>query len=161
MNILPFIENKIINNCPELDPALSLWRFKNEKIVFTNGCFDIVHRGHVEYLIKAAALGTKLIIGLNSDTSVKKLKSVNRPINDEQSRALLLASFIFVDKVILFETDTPIDLIRHIQPDILVKGGDYKPENIIGYDIVKAKGGDVVAIDFIDGFSSTAILDKI
>ena len=137
-----------------------MWKFKNDKIVFTNGCFDILHKGHIEYLAKARSLGTKLIIGLNTDASVKRLKGDSRPVNDEKARALLLASLIFVDEVILFDTDTPRDLIEFIQPDVLVKGGDYKPEDIVGYNIVKNKGGEVVTIDFIEGYSTTSTIEK-
>lgn len=161
MDYLSLAQNKIIKNKEELYNTLSQWQFKNEKIVFTNGCFDILHRGHVEYLAQAAALGTKLIIGLNTDDSVRRLKGTNRPINDEYARALVLSSFMFVNKVVYFDEDTPIELIRYIQPDILVKGSDYKPENIVGYDIVKSKGGEIVTIDFVNGFSSTSILNKI
>lgn len=161
MDYLSFIENKIVTEKETLKNTLSQWQFKEEKIVFTNGCFDIVHRGHIEYLAKAASLGTKLIIGLNSDSSVCKLKGPGRPVNDEHARALLLSSLLFVDKVCLFNEDTPLELIRYIQPDILVKGSDYKPENIVGYDIVKNKGGEIITIDFVQGYSSTSILAKI
>lgn len=140
---------------------MSQWRFKSEKIVFTNGCFDILHRGHVEYLTKAAALGSKLVIGLNTDASVKRLKGESRPINDQEARAIILSSLIFTDRIIFFEEDTPLELIRYIQPDILVKGSDYKPEDIVGYDIVKAKGGEVITIDLTEGFSTTAILERV
>ena len=109
---------------------------------------------------KAASLGTKLVIGLNTDASVKRLKGDSRPINDENARALLLASLVFVDKVILFDTDTPRDLIDFVQPDVLVKGGDYKPEEIVGYDIVKAKGGEIVTLDFVEGYSTTSLIEK-
>lgn len=141
--------------------TLGLWNFKNETIVFTNGCFDIVHQGHINYLSKAKELGTKLVIGLNTDFSVKRIKGSERPINNEDSRALLLAAFEFSDAIILFNEDTPYELIKYIQPDILVKGNDYKPEDIIGYDIIKNKGGEVKTLDFIDGFSSSSIIDKI
>lgn len=161
MDYLTFIKEKISTDKRELDTILSMWRFKEEKIVFTNGCFDIVHKGHIEYLAKAAALGTKLVIGLNSDASVKRLKGESRPVNDEQARALLLSSLIFVDKVILFEEDTPYELIKFIQPDILVKGNDYKPENIVGYDIVKGKGGEIITVELTVGFSTTSILNKL
>ena len=161
MDYLPYIKNKIARTQEEASRTLSLWRFKDEKIVFTNGCFDILHRGHIEYLAQAANLGTKLIIGLNSDASVKRLKGENRPVNDENARALALASLIFVDEVILFDTDTPYDLIDYVQPDVLVKGGDYNPEEIVGYDIVKAKNGKIVTIDFVEGYSTTSILNKI
>lgn len=161
MDYQSFIGNKIIRKKEDLECTLSQWRFKSEKIVFTNGCFDILHRGHVEYLTKAAALGSKLVIGLNTDASVKRLKGESRPINDQEARAIILSSLIFTDRIIFFEEDTPLELIRYIQPDILVKGSDYKPEDIVGYDIVKAKGGDVVTIDLTEGFSTTAILERV
>ena len=161
MDYLPYIKNKIARTQEEASRTLSLWRFKDEKIVFTNGCFDILHRGHIEYLAQAANLGTKLIIGLNSDASVKRLKGENRPVNDENARALALASLIFVDEVILFDSDTPYDLIDYVQPDVFVKGGDYNPEEIVGYDIVKAKNGKIITIDFVEGYSTTSILNKI
>lgn len=161
MDYQSFIGNKIIRKKEELECTLSQWRFKSEKIVFTNGCFDILHRGHVEYLTKAAALGTKLVIGLNTDASVKRLKGESRPINDQEARAIILSSLIFTDRIIFFEEDTPLELIRYIQPDILVKGSDYKPEDIVGYDIVKAKGGEVITIDLTEGFSTTAILERV
>lgn len=161
MDYQSFIENKIIRKKEELECTLSQWRFKSEKIVFTNGCFDILHRGHVEYLTKAAALGSKLVIGLNTDASVKRLKGESRPINDQEARAIILSSLIFTDRIIFFEEDTPLELIRYIQPDILVKGSDYKPEDIVGYDIVKAKGGEVITIDLTEGFSTTAILERV
>ena len=160
MDFLPYIEKKIAYTVEEASNTISMWRFKNDKIVFTNGCFDILHKGHIEYLAKAASLGTKLIIGLNTDNSVKRLKGASRPVNDEKARALLLASLVFVDEVILFDTDTPYDLINKIQPDVLVKGGDYKPEDIVGYDIVKAKGGEVVTLDFIKGYSTTSVIER-
>ena len=139
--------------------VLKLW--KNEKVVFTNGCFDIIHRGHVDYLSKAADLGTKLIIGVNNDASTNRLKGPNRPIQDEYTRQFILAAFEFVDAVILFDEPTPYELIKFIQPDVLVKGSDYKPEDIVGYDIVKAKNGEIITIDFIPGFSTSLIEKKI
>lgn len=161
MNYLSFIENKIVREKEQLTNILNQWRFKDEKIIFTNGCFDILHRGHVEYLAQAASLGTKLIIGLNTDSSVRRLKGENRPVNDQEARAILLASLIFTDKIVFFGEDTPLDLIRFIQPDILVKGSDYKPEDIVGYDIIKAKGGQIITIDLTMGYSTTSILKKI
>ena len=125
MNYLSFIENKIVREKETLIHTLSQWRFKEEKIVFTNGCFDILHRGHIEYLAQAAGLGQKLVIGLNTDASVKRLKGDKRPVNNQEARALLLASLLFTDKIIFFDEDTPLELIRFIQPDILVKGSDY------------------------------------
>jgi len=161
MKQLEYINNKIIKDWSSIKPTLSLWNFQNEKIVFTNGCFDIIHQGHLDYLSKAKDLGTKLVVGLNTDNSVKRLKGAERPINNEYSRALLLAAFEFTDMIILFEEDTPYELIKSVQPDILVKGNDYKPEDIVGYDILKAKGGEIKTLDFIDGFSSTSIIEKI
>jgi D-glycero-beta-D-manno-heptose 1-phosphate adenylyltransferase len=161
MEYLNFIQSKILMDRTDLESALAVWRFKNQKIVFTNGCFDIIHRGHVEYLAKAASQGDQLVIGLNTDASVKRLKGMTRPVQDETSRALVLASFSFVSKVVLFDEDTPYELIKLIQPDILVKGGDYKAEDIVGYDIVKNKGGEIVTIDLVEGISTTSIIDRI
>ncbi len=163
MEKLEIIKSKIYKNysVPEFSRMLSFLNFKNQKIVFTNGCFDIIHRGHIEYLTKAAEFGDFFIIGLNTDSSVNKLKGNNRPIQDEESRALILASFQFVNAVVLFSEDTPYNLIKTIQPDVLVKGSDYTIENIVGNDIVIAKGGEVKTIDFVEGFSTTSILSKI
>ncbi|HRH03835.1 MAG TPA: D-glycero-beta-D-manno-heptose 1-phosphate adenylyltransferase [Bacteroidia bacterium] len=137
-------------------------RFKNEKLVFTNGCFDLLHQGHIDYLAKAADLGTKLIVGVNSDNSVKRLgKGSSRPIQNEQSRALLLAALHFTSAITVFDEDTPYQLIELVKPNVLVKGADWKVEKIVGYDLVKANGGEVVTIEFLPGFSTTAIEDKI
>ncbi len=160
MDHLSFIQSKILMDRTELEFSLAIWRFKGQKLVFTNGCFDIIHRGHVEYLAKAASLGNQLIIGVNTDASVKRLKGSARPVQDETTRTLVLASFGFVSKVVLFDEDTPFDLINLIQPDILVKGGDYKPEDIVGYDIVKGKGGEIVTIDLVEGHSTTSIINR-
>ncbi|MFW5819876.1 MAG: D-glycero-beta-D-manno-heptose 1-phosphate adenylyltransferase [Bacteroidota bacterium] len=130
------------------------------KMIFTNGCFDIIHYGHVNYLSKAAELGDYLVVGLNSDHSVRQLKGQNRPIQDEKSRASILASFFFVDYVIIFNEETPYELIKLLQPEILVKGGDYKAEEIVGHDIISSWGGEVKIIDFVKGYSSTSILNK-
>ncbi|HEY4784404.1 MAG TPA: D-glycero-beta-D-manno-heptose 1-phosphate adenylyltransferase [Bacteroidales bacterium] len=161
MDHLNFIQSKILLDRSELENMLAVWRFKDQKVVFTNGCFDIIHRGHVEYLAQAASLGNQLIIGLNTDASVKRLKGASRPVQDENTRALVLASFSFVSKVILFDEDTPYELIQLIQPDILVKGGDYKPEDIVGHDIVTSNGGEVVTIDLVEGHSTSSIIRKI
>ena len=161
MDYQSFIQSKIVRQKENLNYTLNQWRFKKKKIVFTNGCFDILHRGHVEYLAKAAELGDKLIIGLNTDSSVRRLKGENRPVNNEEARAILLSSLIFTDKIILFEEDTPLQLINFIQPDVLVKGSDYQPEELAGYDIVKTKGGEVITIELTKGFSTTSILKKI
>lgn len=154
------IQKKILKQ-PELDRILAYWRFKDYKIVFTNGCFDIIHLGHVDYLAKAAMLGHKLLIGLNTDQSTRRLKGPSRPINDETSRASILAAFGFVDAVVLFDEETPYNLIKTVQPDILVKGADYKPEDIVGYDIVMAKGGRVETLEYLPGYSTTLIESKI
>lgn len=160
MNYYDNIRSKILD-----DKGLELWledcRRSGKKIVFSNGCFDILHRGHVEYLSKAAAKGDVLIIGLNTDASVKRLKGPTRPVNDENARAFVLAALEFVSAVTLFDEDTPYQLINKVQPDVLVKGSDYKPENIVGYDIVMAKGGRVETIDLVEGFSTTKTIEKI
>lgn len=159
MKHLEKIYDKIIDD-NSLEERLKLWRKEGKTIVFSNGCFDILHRGHVEYLSKAADLGDKLIIGLNTDNSVKRLKGPSRPVNDEKARAVVLAGLEFVDAVMFFEEDTPYNLIKSVQPDVLVKGNDYKAEDIVGYDIVTAKGGKVETIELVDGFSTTKILEK-
>ncbi|MBQ0130520.1 MAG: D-glycero-beta-D-manno-heptose 1-phosphate adenylyltransferase [bacterium] len=160
MQTLTTIKNKLLSR-EALKTKLAEWRSAGETIVFTNGCFDILHRGHVEYLAQAADLGDKLIIGLNTDASVKRLKGESRPVNDEKSRALLLSALQFVDAVVFFDEDTPYELIKQVQPDILVKGNDYKPEEIVGYDIVTAKGGKVLTIDLVEGFSTTNIIKRL
>ena len=160
MSELHKINDKIIS-LEELKARIESWKANGEKIVFTNGCFDILHRGHVEVLVKTADLGDKLIIGLNSDSSIKKLKKENRPIVDEKSRALLLAAFSFVDAIVLFSEQTPINLIAEIKPDILAKGGDYEIQEIVGHNIVQGNGGEVITIPLTEGFSSTNIIDKI
>lgn len=166
---LEIIKSKIYT--PEkLLKQLSVWRFHQDKIVFTNGCFDIIHRGHIDYLAKASDLGKVLIIGINSDASVKLLnKGSQRPLQDELSRAMIIASLHFVNAVVLFDEETPQDLIRLLQPDVLVKGADYdvdetNPKNkkyIVGSDSVKASGGAVKTIEYLEGFSTTAIENRI
>ncbi|MCK4637977.1 MAG: D-glycero-beta-D-manno-heptose 1-phosphate adenylyltransferase [Bacteroidales bacterium] len=160
MSKLEIIKSKIFSK-ESLKYQLAIWRFLSKKIVFTNGCFDILHLGHIDYLSKAAEFGNVLIVGLNSDDSVRTIKGINRPINDENSRAMILAFLSFVSAVILFDEDTPYNLIKFVQPDVLIKGSDYKPEDIVGYDIVKAKGGEIKTIDFLPGYSTTSIIDKI
>jgi rfaE bifunctional protein nucleotidyltransferase chain/domain len=137
------------------------WKKKNKKIVFTNGCFDIIHSGHIKYLFEAKKLGEKLIIGLNSDNSVRKLKGESRPVNSQESRAEVLAFMGDVDMVIVFDQDTPIELIKSILPDVLVKGGDWKINQIVGSDIVLNNNGLVKSLSFIEGFSTTSIIEKI
>ena len=160
MEKLMVSRNKIVEG-DKLLRLLALWRFRNEKIVFTNGCFDVLHPGHIEYLSKARDLGTKLLIGLNTDDSVKRLKGNNRPIINEDYRALMLASLHFVDAVVLFDQDTPLELIKLVQPDVLIKGADYKPEDIVGYEVVAAKGGVIETINLVDGFSTTLLINKL
>lgn len=146
---------------PGFQEKLTGWRREGRKLVFTNGCFDLLHPGHVDYLARAAGLGDLLVVGLNTDDSVRRLKGEGRPVNDQHARAIMLAALDFVDAVVLFGEDTPISLIRAILPNVLVKGGDYKEEDIVGSDIVKAKNGKVVVMDFLEGYSTSAIIQKI
>lgn len=136
------------------------WRLSGKKIVFTNGVFDILHQGHIFSLSQAAAEGHYLIVGLNADQSVKRLKGESRPVNDERSRALVLASLVMVDAVVLFEEDTPLELIKAIMPDVIVKGGDYTVEQVAGAKEVIANGGRVVINPVLEGFSTTSIIEK-
>lgn len=161
MNYQQKIQQKIINTEEQLNALLVDWVAHGYKIVFTNGCFDLLHRGHVDYLSKARDLGDKLFLGLNTDASVSALKGEHRPIQDEQSRMQIMASLDFVDAVMLFNEETPYELIQKVQPDVLVKGADYTPENIVGYDIVTAKGGEVKTLDFLPGYSTSSIEKKI
>ena len=140
---------------------ITSWKQNGEKIVFTNGCFDILHSGHIQYLYEASTLGDKLVVGLNSDESVKRLKGENRPVKSQQCRADILAALEFVDMVVVFEEDTPEKLIRDILPDVLVKGGDWEISAIVGSDIVLANGGTVKSLDYLKGYSSTAIIERI
>jgi len=160
MDKLAVIQYKILD-IEQLERKLAYWNFKNQKIVFTNGCFDILHRGHIEYLAQASNLGDILIIGVNTDDSVKSLKGDSRPVQDQYARALVLASLHFVTAVVYFNEDTPYELIKKIQPDVLIKGSDYKVEDIVGNDIVMQKGGEVKTIDFIAGYSTSSIIEKL
>lgn len=161
MKKLDYIHTKILSGA-DLERQLAIWRFKSKKIVFTNGCFDLLHLGHIDYLSKAKDKGDLLIVGVNTNDSVKRLnKGGARPITDEHARASIIAALLFVDAVVLFDEDTPYELIRRVQPDILVKGSDYQARDIVGYDIVMAKGGRVETIDFLEGYSTTAIEEKI
>ena len=153
------IPNKIFND-HGLQQQLKRWRLQNKKIVFTNGVFDILHEGHIASLSDAALFGDVLIIGLNADESVKRLKGENRPVNNEASRALLLASLVMTDAIILFTEDTPLNLISSILPDVLVKGGDYTVEQIAGAKEVLANGGEVKIVPLVEGFSTTGIIEK-
>jgi D-beta-D-heptose 7-phosphate kinase/D-beta-D-heptose 1-phosphate adenosyltransferase len=148
----------------ELDKALELVREVKKlgrRIVFTNGCFDLIHKGHISYLEKSRLLGDFLVVGLNSDASVKRLKGASRPVKDLESRKAVLAGLAAVDMVVVFEEDTPENLIAQLMPDVLVKGGDYKKEEIVGADLVMQNGGRVEIIDFVEGYSSSAIIQKL
>jgi rfaE bifunctional protein nucleotidyltransferase chain/domain len=160
MQTLEFIHSKLFSREMILRQCF-VWRLQSKKIIFTNGCFDILHLGHIEYLAKSKDLGGKLIVGLNSDASVRKIKGPGRPVLDERSRAMVLASLSFVDGIVFFDEETPYDLIRQIGPDILVKGKDYSPEEIVGHDIIKANGGKIVTIELTPGYSTTSVEKKI
>jgi len=160
MDTFDLINEKIVKRNAITSYVLD-WRKNKNSIVFTNGCFDVLHYGHINYLAQAKDLGHKLIIGLNSDESVTRLKGEGRPVNNVQARATLLAALSIVDAVVVFEEDTPESLIKQIIPDVLVKGGDYKYEDIVGADYVSANGGLVEVIKFVDGYSSTEILKKL
>lgn len=137
------------------------WQNLGLNVVFTNGCFDLLHVGHIAYLEEAASCGDKLVVGLNADASISRLKGTHRPINDERSRSAILAALAMVDLVVVFGEDTPLELITLLRPDVLVKGGDYRPETIVGADIVWAHGGDVLSLSFVDGYSTSALERKI
>jgi len=160
MSTFSLIEAKIQSN-EQIVASLAQWRKVGDKIVFTNGCFDILHFGHLHYLADARELGERLVIGLNSEASVRRLKGPTRPINDELTRTHLLAALEVVDAVVIFDEDTPIELIKIVQPDILVKGGDWKPEQIVGSELVLSSGGQVLSLPFVDGYSTTNIEQKI
>ncbi|MEI7965067.1 MAG: D-glycero-beta-D-manno-heptose 1-phosphate adenylyltransferase [Chitinophagaceae bacterium] len=159
MKSVKSIPDKILSE-QELQQQLKRWRLQNKTIVFTNGVFDILHEGHIASLSEAASFGHILIVGLNADASVKRLKGDNRPVNKEQARALLLASLLPTDAIVIFDTDTPLDLIISIMPDVLVKGGDYTLEQIVGAKEVLANGGEVKIVPLIEGVSTTAIIEK-
>lgn len=160
MNTFQNIEKKIATRS-EAKNIVSNWKADGKKIVFTNGCFDLLHLGHLDYLAKAKDLGSKLVLGLNSSASVMRLKGPTRPINSDDSRSKMLASLEFIDLVVLFEEDTPLDLISIIQPDVLVKGGDYTKETIVGASEVENAGGRVEVIAFLPGFSTSSLVTKI
>lgn len=145
----------------EAKKKVAEWKGKGQRVVFTNGCFDILHLGHIDYLEKAKNLGDRLIIGLNSDQSVGLFKGPERPIQDQQSRARILAALQFTDLIVFFDEDTPLTLISELLPDVLVKGSDYLAENIVGAEVVKNNGGVVKTIDFVPGYSTTRIVEKI
>lgn len=155
------IYSKIFDDYQAFEPLLKEWKAGKERIVFTNGCFDIIHHGHVDSLTRAAHMGTKLIVGLNSDSSVELLKGKGRPIFDERSRATILAAFGFVDAVVIFPEETPAMLIAHIIPDVLVKGKQYAIHEIAGHDTVLENGGEVETLELIAGISTSDIIQKI
>jgi len=153
--------NPKICDIEELKRRLAQWRVKSDRIVFTNGCFDILHVGHLHTLKESIQLGDKLIVGLNSDASVSRLKGKERPVVNQLDRSEMLAALEMVDAVIIFEDDTPEELIQMIKPDVLCKGGDWSIENIVGGDFVKSYGGQVVSIPFVQGYSSSSLINKI
>ena len=161
MNYIDIIKEKIFPDYISFSEVLNRWRSSGDKVIFTNGCFDLVHRGHIDSLAKAANLGDRLIVGLNSDDSVARLKGIGRPLIDEESRAFLLASIFFVDAVVIFTEDTPEGLISDVLPDVLVKGSDYAIHEIAGHEVVLANGGKVVTIDIVPGYSTSDILERI
>lgn len=154
------IQNKI-STLPELQRRISQWRVLNKKIAFTNGCFDILHAGHIASLTEAARQADYLVVAINADISIKGLKGENRPVNDENSRALVIAALVMVDAVIIFSEPTPRELIVEIRPDVLIKGGDYKVEDIAGAKEVIAWGGKVVLNPIVEGYSTTSIINKL
>ncbi len=165
---LEFVKSKIIT-ADDATRRVAMYHLKNEKVVFTNGCFDILHLGHITYLAEAAALGNRLIVGINDDDSVRGLnKAPNRPINNEEARMNVIAALGFVDAVVLFKENTPFELIQQLLPDVLVKGGDYdaNEENsnskkyIVGSDLIRKNGGEVVTINLVEGYSTTNIINK-
>ena len=166
---IQYIQNKLATTT-EAVQRIAKWKLKNDKVVFTNGCFDILHKGHVTYLSKAADLGNKLVVAINTDASVKRLgKGDDRPVNPEEARAFVLSALGFIDMVVLFDNDTPLELIQELKPDVLVKGADYDPNEtdstskkyIVGSDLVRSYGGSVEAISLVDGFSTTGIIQKL
>ena len=154
----PNIEQKIVGRDFFKENALKLHQ---QKVVFTNGCFDVLHFGHVHYLLEARKLGDILVVGLNSDDSVRRLKGPARPINGEKERAFVLAALNCVDYIVIFEEDTPENLIKVVQPDVLVKGGDYTIDNIVGADFVMQNGGTVTTLSFVEGYSSTHVIEQL
>lgn len=160
MKQVTLLQSKIFS-FSELKAQTEKWRDDKETIVFTNGCFDLLHLGHIDYLAKTRNLGTRLVVGLNTDRSVQELKGPSRPVKDELSRSHILAAMSFIDAVILFDEETPIKLISMVNPDVLVKGGDYAIKDIVGHELVQKNGGKVCTIPFVKGYSSTKLIDKI
>lgn len=160
MHKLQWIQNKI-HSRESMKQLCNVWRASGHKIVFTNGCFDILHHGHLDLLANAADKGNKLVLALNTDASVKRLKGPERPVTHEQDRAFQAASLLCVDAVCLFDEDTPAEIINELRPDVLVKGGDYTIDQIVGADLVMANGGSVEIIPFVQGYSTTSIISRI
>lgn len=159
MKLHPYISHKILD-VETLRQRIQHWRAVGNKIVFTNGCFDILHLGHVELLAQCRTYGDYVILGLNSDASVKRLKGETRPINDQIARAAVLAALSFVDAVVIFDEDTPLELIKIIQPDVLVKGGDYEADKVVGADVIRQRGGEVRIVPIVKGYSTTDLISK-
>lgn len=161
MQLPQSIHSKIFADRAAIRPTIAQWAEEGQRVVFTNGCFDIVHKGHIDYLYEASKLADRMVIGLNTDASVSAIKGEGRPVNNNEARALIIAALGFVDMVVFFGEETPKELIDVVQPDVLTKGSDYIAEDIVGYDTVMAKGGAVTTIDLTDGFSTTALIERI
>ena len=155
------ISHKIASNYESAFIQVHAWQQQGMDVVFTNGCFDLLHKGHILYLEEASRQGDKLIVAINADKSVSKLKGKHRPIKDEDNRSLIMSAFSFVDLVVIFHEETPLELIEMITPDVLVKGGDWSPDQIVGSDYVTNNGGSVLSLQFVEGYSTTALENKI
>lgn len=155
------ISHKIASNYESAFIQVHAWQQQGMDVVFTNGCFDLLHKGHILYLEEASRQGDKLIVAINADKSVSKLKGKHRPIKDEDNRSLIMSAFSFVDLVVIFHEETPLELIEMIKPDILVKGGDWSPDQIVGSDYVTNNGGSVLSLQFVEGYSTTTLENKI
>lgn len=155
------IESKIAADYESAASMVHQWQQEGFNVVFTNGCFDLIHKGHILYLEEASEQGDKLIVAINADKSVSQLKGKHRPIKDQDNRALIMAALSFVDLVIIFSEETPLELIEMLTPDILVKGGDWKPHQIVGSEHVIDHGGSVLSLRFVEGYSTTALEEKI
>lgn len=153
--------SRYLTELEEAEKIRQEWQHRGERVVFTNGCFDLLHPGHITYLEDARAMGDHLVIGLNSDDSIRRLKGEKRPINSLADRAHMLMALRAVDMVVPFSEDTPIELIKALLPDVLVKGGDYRPDEIVGAKEVRANGGEVMVVSFVGGYSSTTLIDRI
>ncbi len=156
-----FIKDNVSQDFLSAKAKVEEWQASGKKVVFTNGCFDLLHKGHISYLAEAKGLGDKLVVGLNSDASVKRLKGESRPVKNEQNRLICMASLKMVDLVVVFTEDTPLDLIKTINPNVLVKGGDWNIDQIVGSEEVIKNGGEVKSLAFIEGESTTHLINKI